>query len=833
MAVTLSPLAGAGWQFFDNDGIPLSGGLLYTYAAGTSTPLATYTSVTGSIQNANPIVLDSAGRVPNEIWITYGFGYKFVLQNSSFVQIGTWDNIPTNAPPPLLNDASSIAYEQGYTVTAGSFVVGKTYLITSVGTTNFVAIGAASNTVGTYFVATGAGSGTGTAELSRTVQNKLQEIFSVKDFGAIGDGSADDTSAIQAAIAAAIAAVKITTISGLGGATFYAGSGPTVFFPSGIYKISSYLTANAQQSVNYLNFVGENSTIIPTSATTVVTTTAGFSSGSTTITVADSTNINVGSVISGTGIVAGTQVTAMNFNVLTISIATTASSSGNYTFTSGITIFGGVGYDVRFSNLIFKGGACAISLKTSDVDSSRLDIIDCEFWNQTVASVMSDLRSPSTNINIGRNKFMQIDNTLPLGYSLYMLSGDNTQVFDCWFSSYTPVPIYNAVNKMSVRDCIFVPQGSITRWCDNYGVSIEFTGCRFGGEDGGHTVVNNYTSVGLPDGTGYVSTTRVAIINCMIISNSPAYIIAFYAVPTKVEVYGNWSISNTNEGFYFDAGITTTNYLNWQQYGFVNVSNNAQAARLLTAFANADGILGSLIFNSLLIRDNYIAPTYRERLTANGLYGSIGVGDGTWNTTSLPDATLTYGVDQYNIATAIWTATANSEYVNNLAKTNALNYANLTGGQAYTLMLNVAVAAADVVEIVINVGGMQKISTLGTGIHIICVPFVYLNTTGLANINYDIIQIGTLLPHNYDQVQLSRLTLVKGLGQYMKEVLITETPSSSPSSMTVGLNNSSGQLGYQLGDVNWRSTPISGGPPGDICTSAGNPGTWKAMANLA
>jgi len=49
------------------------------------------------------------------------------------------------------------------TVTAGAFVVGTTYTIVSVGNTNFVAIGATSNTVGVIFTATGAGSGTGTA----------------------------------------------------------------------------------------------------------------------------------------------------------------------------------------------------------------------------------------------------------------------------------------------------------------------------------------------------------------------------------------------------------------------------------------------------------------------------------------------------------------------------------------------------------------------------------------------------------------------------------------------------------------------------------------------
>lgn len=91
--VYLSAFAGAGWQFFSNIGQPLAGGLLYTYAAGTTAPAATYTSSAGNIANTNPIVLDAYGRVPNEIWLTVGSAYKFVLQDSSAVQIGTWDNI--------------------------------------------------------------------------------------------------------------------------------------------------------------------------------------------------------------------------------------------------------------------------------------------------------------------------------------------------------------------------------------------------------------------------------------------------------------------------------------------------------------------------------------------------------------------------------------------------------------------------------------------------------------------------------------------------------------------------------------------------------------------
>ena len=51
MSVSLSPLGGAGWQFFNDNGIPLAGGLIYTYLAGTTTPAATYTSSTGLTAN--------------------------------------------------------------------------------------------------------------------------------------------------------------------------------------------------------------------------------------------------------------------------------------------------------------------------------------------------------------------------------------------------------------------------------------------------------------------------------------------------------------------------------------------------------------------------------------------------------------------------------------------------------------------------------------------------------------------------------------------------------------------------------------------------------------
>ncbi len=91
-SVVLSPLFN-GFQGFLSNGDVNSGGLLYTYAAGTSTPLATYTTAAAIIQNSNPIVFDSAGRPPQEIWLLLGTGYKFQLNDSLGNPIATYDDI--------------------------------------------------------------------------------------------------------------------------------------------------------------------------------------------------------------------------------------------------------------------------------------------------------------------------------------------------------------------------------------------------------------------------------------------------------------------------------------------------------------------------------------------------------------------------------------------------------------------------------------------------------------------------------------------------------------------------------------------------------------------
>lgn len=140
-------------QFFDANGVPLVGGKLYSYAAGTTTPLATYANEGETTFNTNPIILNSRGEA--EIWLGTS-AYKFKLTTSTDVEIWVVDDISSSA-------AIEPAIKAYYAASAGSSYVG------------FIA----SNGV------------------ARTVQAKLRDIVSVQDFGAVGDGVTDDTVAIQ------------------------------------------------------------------------------------------------------------------------------------------------------------------------------------------------------------------------------------------------------------------------------------------------------------------------------------------------------------------------------------------------------------------------------------------------------------------------------------------------------------------------------------------------------------------------------------------------------------------------------------------------------------
>lgn len=76
-------------SYEDSNGRPLNGGKLFTYAAGTTTPKATYQDLAGTIPNTNPVILNERGEAT-----VYGSGvYRLVLQNSAGATIWDRDNV--------------------------------------------------------------------------------------------------------------------------------------------------------------------------------------------------------------------------------------------------------------------------------------------------------------------------------------------------------------------------------------------------------------------------------------------------------------------------------------------------------------------------------------------------------------------------------------------------------------------------------------------------------------------------------------------------------------------------------------------------------------------
>ena len=194
MSVLLSSLGGAAAQFFNNDGVILSGGFIYTYAAGSNTPQATYTTNAGTIAHNNPSILDASGRVPGgEVWLTSNLAYKVVIKDANNALIGTYDNLTGISSLTLPINASQVNF---------------TGFNGSTGTVQDLAGNNGSDWIG--FLQTGANA------VAISAQNKMRQIVSVLDFNADPTGVNDSSSAFANAIA----------------------TGKAIYVPTGTYKAS-------------------------------------------------------------------------------------------------------------------------------------------------------------------------------------------------------------------------------------------------------------------------------------------------------------------------------------------------------------------------------------------------------------------------------------------------------------------------------------------------------------------------------------------------------------------------------------------------------------------
>ena len=231
------------FRWFDANGNPLSGGLVYSYISGTSTPANTYSDEPGTIPNTNPVVLDSAGYAA--IYLDDSISYRIVVKSSAGVTIQDVSNVTGTSPTV----SASTVVDETVTATQGqtlipftlSYAPGSGALQVSLnGAVQVLGTDYSETTANSITFATGLNAGDvvylrnfstsvftapnasvvpynegGTGAADRFVADKLQESISVKDFGTVGNGVADDTAAITAAFtAAALTGAELVFVPG-------------------------------------------------------------------------------------------------------------------------------------------------------------------------------------------------------------------------------------------------------------------------------------------------------------------------------------------------------------------------------------------------------------------------------------------------------------------------------------------------------------------------------------------------------------------------------------------------------------------------------------------
>jgi hypothetical protein len=257
-------LANGKQQFIDANGAPLAGGMVYFYAPGTLNPSTTYQDAAGTIQNTNPVNLDGSGQA-----VIWGTGsYRQIVKNAAGTTI--WDQVVAtpdlNAPLTNLSQASGAALV-GYGVTNLGTLLKSSINRVVPSIASLRLLDKTQHTlarVDGYYAAGDGGGGvyyydatdTTSADNSGSVivatdggRWKLATTASpsVKQFGAKGDGVADDTAAFNAALLAAA----------------------SVIIPAGTFLIAG--TINITQNKQKLIGSGVGSTTLAPNSTTAPT----------------------------------------------------------------------------------------------------------------------------------------------------------------------------------------------------------------------------------------------------------------------------------------------------------------------------------------------------------------------------------------------------------------------------------------------------------------------------------------------------------------------------------------------------------------------------------
>lgn len=129
--------------FFDANGNPLSGGKIYAYANGTSSLLNTYSNSALSSANTNPIILNSAGKPQQNIYLTAAT-YRMELYTSADVLVAQAADVVGQLP--VINPAT----DANKAVVVNGSGTGYTTAATASGSASYITVDAEASLPNSY-----------------------------------------------------------------------------------------------------------------------------------------------------------------------------------------------------------------------------------------------------------------------------------------------------------------------------------------------------------------------------------------------------------------------------------------------------------------------------------------------------------------------------------------------------------------------------------------------------------------------------------------------------------------------------------------------------------
>jgi hypothetical protein len=659
-----------------------------------------------TIDGVAVLAVNAAG-VPDRVLCT---GQTTASQN------GIWD-VSTGSWTRSLDCNASYDIVKGSTVlvTAGTTYVGTYW---RVATSNPITIGTTSmawERAVTGSLETLSFLQAGTGATPRTSQDKARERFSVKDFGAVGDGVTDDTAAIQAT-SDAITAARQTGSSGVAYGTAY-----DLLFTRGLYRVTSGITPPA-----YCSIIGEHAMLVAA--------------------------------------------------------------------TNNFTVLQNLQFNTRVQGMGFVGGQKAIGVATGNVDTVVIDLIDCEFYNQTVSAVETDTSSNSTQLNVRGGK---VYNT-QAGATIFKIQTCDHYNIDGMWATVAGTFLQNgtASNRplATLTNLCGVPEGGATVWVKNYG-SITATSNRFGGEAAA-VILKNYAGQASVD----QNLVKFEGNHCY---NAGEAAVEFYAIPNNFVWKDNAGFIN-GEGFYFDAAIpdltSMRGYLqSWQVEGQTLDDTSLRGA--VEPMVRATILRTHVARTGTLLVSDKVAQARANTATGGAAPTNVTV---TNTTGDFGQPTRTY-------------VGANAAYDGTISETWNNQLTGLATG-TYTAVYEVEVENDHPAVGRFYGAESDTAKTLHKGKHLVNVPLYWNSATGTNQLGWAFDSL-----NNQQQVKMGSLRLFKGKidVQTTNNILYADaTPAS---------------LQWEVGDIIEKLTPTVGQAKRWRCTVAGLGGstaTFVSEGNL-